>query len=77
MNRLELAERIGVRTQAGWIREAFVLGRDNFRSQLLRLVAKADPSNRERLRLSFPVVVAVFEQWEERGDELLREGGFA
>lgn len=76
MNRLELAERVGVRTQAGWIREAFVLGRDNFRSQLLRLIAKADPSNRERLRIGFPIIVAVFEQWEQRGEELLEAGGF-
>jgi hypothetical protein len=34
-----------------------------FTSHLLRLIAKADPQNRELLRLEFPDHVAAFERW--------------
>jgi hypothetical protein len=35
----------------------------NFTAQLLRLIAKADLSNREKLRLGFPEVVEAYEKW--------------
>lgn len=34
-----------------------------FTAQLLRLCAKADSSNLERIRQGFPDVVALFEEW--------------
>lgn len=36
---------------------------DWFTSHLLRLIAKADPVNRERLRMGFPDEVAAYERW--------------
>lgn len=36
---------------------------DWFSAQLLRLVAKADTKNRERLRKGFPETVALYEAW--------------
>lgn len=39
-------------------------GGDWFTAQLLRLIAKADKSNREKLRVAFPDEVAAFEAWE-------------
>ena len=36
-----------------------------FTAQLLRLCAKADSENLERLRLGFPDVVAAFEEWRD------------
>lgn len=39
-------------------------GRDNhFSAELLRLIPKADPKNRARLRSAFPEHVAAFEWW--------------
>lgn len=38
---------------------------DWFTAQLLRLISKADISNRERLRLGFPEEVAAFERWHK------------
>jgi hypothetical protein len=35
----------------------------NFTTQLLRLIAKADPLNRERLRVAYPEAVAAWEKW--------------
>lgn len=35
----------------------------SFTGQLLTLLAKADPGNRERLRQGFPVEVAAWEIW--------------
>jgi len=40
---------------------------DWFTAHLLRLIAKADESNRDRLRLVFPYVVAAFEAWQKGG----------
>lgn len=37
-----------------------------FSAQLLRLIAKADAGNRERLRIAFPEAVNVFEDWYYR-----------
>lgn len=37
---------------------------DWFSAHLVRLIAKADPLNRERLRVAFPAEVAEFEKWE-------------
>ncbi len=34
-----------------------------FTSHLLRLIAKADKENRERIRLGFPDHVAAYERW--------------
>ncbi len=34
-----------------------------FTSHLLRLIAKADTENRERIRLGFPDHVAAYERW--------------
>lgn len=36
---------------------------DSFTGKLLQLIAKADPSNRDRLRLGFPRVVRAWELW--------------
>jgi hypothetical protein len=36
---------------------------DWFTAKLLRLIAKADASNRERLRLGFPDEVAAYDAW--------------
>ena len=38
-------------------------GGDNFRSQIFKLIAKADPENLERLRLGFPLEVIIWEDW--------------
>jgi hypothetical protein len=35
----------------------------SFTGDLLRLIAKADPQNRARLRIAFPVQVAAWEIW--------------
>ena len=37
---------------------------DWFTSHLLRLIAKADKENRERIRLGFPDHVAAYERWQ-------------
>jgi hypothetical protein len=37
---------------------------DWFTAQLLRLCAKADPRNLEKIRLGFPEVVEAFEKWK-------------
>lgn len=39
---------------------------DWFTAHLLRLIAKADMHNRERLRWGFPEVVDAFEEWERQ-----------
>lgn len=39
---------------------------DWFTAQLLRLCAKADSVNLERIRLGFPDVVAAYEDWYHR-----------
>lgn len=39
---------------------------DWFTAQLLRLCAKADQFNLERIRLGFPEVVEAFEQWRDQ-----------
>lgn len=44
---------------------------DWFTSHLLRLIAKADLMNRERLRMGFPDHVAAYERW------LASEGEFS
>lgn len=36
---------------------------DSFTGKLLLLIAKADPSNRARLRMGFPRQVAAWETW--------------
>lgn len=36
-----------------------------FTSHLLRLCAKADKQNLERIRLGFPEVVAAYESWRD------------
>lgn len=42
---------------------------DWFTAQLLRLIAKADVANRERLCAGFPDEVEAFHQWSEGGTE--------
>ena len=37
-----------------------------FSAQLIRLIAKADDGNRERLRMGFPEHVQAFEDWYMR-----------
>jgi len=41
---------------------------DWFTAKLLRLIAKADHENREKLRLGFPEEVAAYERWLMDGD---------
>ena len=44
---------------------------DWFTSHLLRLIMKADPQNRELIRLGFPDHVAAFERWQSMSGEFL------
>lgn len=37
---------------------------DWFTAQLLRLIAKADRTNRERIRKGFPAEVEAYEKWD-------------
>jgi hypothetical protein len=43
--------------------DAMARGETNFTSQLLRLIAKADPSHRARIRRVYPEVVDAYEKW--------------
>jgi hypothetical protein len=43
---------------------------DSFTGDLLRLIAKADPGNRERLRLAYPRVVAAWQVWDKAASPL-------
>jgi hypothetical protein len=36
----------------------------NFTTMLLRMIAKSDPVNRERLRLAYPEAVEAWEKWQ-------------
>jgi hypothetical protein len=48
------------------IGEIIVAGKgDWFTAHLLRLCAKADPVNLERIRRGFPEVVEAFEEWRK------------
>jgi hypothetical protein len=51
-----------------WHELCLALGGDltSFTGDLLRLIAKADPGNRARLRAGFPKHVAAWEMWEQR-----------
>jgi len=52
---------------------------DWFTAQLLRLCAKADPRNLEKIRLGFPEVVEAFEKWKYQDvtpGEGFRRGGY-
>jgi hypothetical protein len=42
---------------------------DWFSAQLFRLIHKADPNNRNRLRAGYPDHVRVFEEWYTSEDE--------
>jgi hypothetical protein len=42
---------------------ALASGNTNFTVELLRLIAKADDANRERLRIAYPEAVSAWEQW--------------
>lgn len=54
---------------------ALALGGDqtSFTGQLLGLIAKADPGNRERLRVAFPRIVRGWELWLELAPDLTAE----
>jgi hypothetical protein len=57
---------------------AWVLGDervDHFTAELIRLVAKADPGNRARLRRAFPHVVQAYEWWMAADLAAAREEG--
>lgn len=41
---------------------------DSFTGQLLLLIAKADPGNREALRRGFPDAVSAYETWQSFRD---------
>ena len=49
----------------GWVKHH--LGGDWFTSELLRLIAKADPTNLARLRLAYPSVVDIW-YWYKTGE---------
>jgi hypothetical protein len=55
---IEHAEEIIARDHGDW-----------FSAQLLRLIAKADDDNRERIRMGFPEHVALWEAWYYKDDE--------
>lgn len=40
----------------------------SFTALLFHLIRKADPSNRQKIRLGFPVHVTVVEDWERSDD---------
>lgn len=42
---------------------------DWFTAKLLRLIAKADLANRERIRRGFPEEVRAFEEWQLGGED--------
>lgn len=44
-------------------------GGDSFRCQLYRLFGKADPNNRTRLALAFPVESQAYAMWYRAPDE--------
>ena len=46
----------------------------SFTGDLLRLIAKADPGNRARLRAGFPKHVAAWEMWQASPDGGLTSG---
>ena len=41
---------------------------DNFSVKMMRLYAKADPSNRARIEQGFPNLVATYEAWHKSGN---------
>lgn len=43
---------------------AYNSGQDHFSALLFRLIGKADPGNRERLRKGYPEHVAAWEEWQ-------------
>lgn len=47
----------------------------SFSYQLVTLIHRADHENREHLRYSFPVIVAAYEAWNEKGDQLFIDMG--
>lgn len=55
-----------------WHELCLALGGDvtSFTGDLLRLIAKADPGNRARLRAGFPKHVAAWEIWTEQSGTL-------
>lgn len=42
----------------------------NFHAILYRLIGKADPANRAKLRLAFPIEVLVWEEWYKSDNEI-------
>ena len=42
---------------------------DWFTAHLLRLIAKADNENRDRIRAGFPEEVAAYEWWHSHGED--------
>lgn len=50
----------------------------NFTSRLFELYAKADPSNKQRLRVGFPLECEVYDEWYNfpDGDEYFRQKGY-
>lgn len=57
---------------ADWTDLVLALGGDDtsFTGDLLRLIAKADPGNQERLRLAFPWNVRAWELWMEHAPDI-------
>jgi hypothetical protein len=43
----------------------------NFTTQLIKLILKADDTNKERIRLGFPHAVEVVEEWQQTGKDPL------
>lgn len=46
-------------------------GHDHYTVQLYRLISKADFSNRRRLMLSYPLHVAMYEEWMNTEDRFV------
>jgi hypothetical protein len=59
-----------------WHELCLALGGDvtSFTGDLLRLIAKADPGNRARLRAGFPKHVAAWEAWQAADPGALTAG---
>jgi hypothetical protein len=53
------------------LRRAILEGGNYFTCDLIKLIAKADPENLQKIRKGFPIEVAAWEAWTADPDELV------
>lgn len=70
---------MAIRQQAALDLKLWQIGRDHFTALLYGLMAKADQSNRSRLRLVFPIESEIFDEWQasKNEEEFFRKWGVA